>query len=468
MGLLVAPGAMAQDNSAQQAQTTPPTENKPGDPSTAPAATMQTTTVTGTRPSDDFQPPPVSLDRLGGDPHDIPQSITVINKALMESQGVTSLQSAVKNIPGVTLGAAEGSQIGNNINLHGFSARTDLYLDGMRDPGQYYRDTFALEQIEVLMGPSSMLFGRGSTGGIINQVLKKPSLKKATEVSGMVTSNGMVRGTADINLPTGEQSAFRTSLMFQEGSASTRNQTEVLDFGIAPSYKFGINTPTEVTLYALLQHNHDHADYGLPPVNNMPANVNPNNAYGFASDHTDQDIIMLGATIEHKFSKSMKLRNQTQLNYVNTNAVETAPQSVGTVGSDGTFTAAPAGGLSGAGVGNLYVRQQSHDRNIFDITVNNQTELESKFDTGPIGHTLLTGIDLGYESYYNQNYARQGSCNGMALPTLVNGSLSGYVSCTSLLSPNGSSPGNLPELPSNLATATAKSFGGYFNDTIQV
>ena len=76
-------------------------------------------------------------------------------------------------MPGVTIGSAEGGTIGNNINLNGFSARTDIYLDGMRDRGQYYRDIFALEQIEVLMGPSSMLFGRGSTGGVINQVTEE-------------------------------------------------------------------------------------------------------------------------------------------------------------------------------------------------------------------------------------------------------------------------------------------------------
>ena len=115
----------------------------------------------------------------------------------------------MRNVPGITIGAAEGGQIGNNINLNGFSARTDLYLDGMRDRGQYYRDVFALEQIEVLMGPSSMLFGRGSTGGVINQVTKKPGLKKATELSASVTTNGLVRGTADVNQPIGEDRPSR-------------------------------------------------------------------------------------------------------------------------------------------------------------------------------------------------------------------------------------------------------------------
>ncbi len=287
--------------------------------------------MTGTRPSDDFVKPNSSLDRIG-DLRDTPQSITIITKALMQSQGSTSLTSAVSHVPGVTIGAAEGSQIGTNINLNGFSARTDLYIDGMRDAAQYYRDTFALEEIEVLMGPSSMLFGRGSTGGVINQVFKKPTLTKKEEYSVSGTTNGLFRGTADINLPTSDTSAFRVAGMFQEGAASTRNQTNVLDFGLAPSYKFGIGTPTDVTLYALLQLNHDQADYGLPPVNFFPAQVNRNNAYGFSDDRTDQDVMFVGARVNHKFAENLSVRNQTQLNYVNTNARETAPQSVGTRG----------------------------------------------------------------------------------------------------------------------------------------
>ena len=181
---------------------------------------MQPVTVTGSRPSDDFQTNKVSINRLGAaDLMDVPQSVVVINKALMQSQGATSLQSAIRNVPGITIGAAEGGTIGNNINLNGFSARTDLYLDGMRDRGQYYRDIFALEQIEVLMGPSSMLFGRGSTGGVINQVMKKPRLRKSTELSASVTTNGLVRGTADVNLPIGEDSTARraSTRMFQYG-----------------------------------------------------------------------------------------------------------------------------------------------------------------------------------------------------------------------------------------------------------
>ncbi|HEY2874282.1 MAG TPA: TonB-dependent receptor [Reyranella sp.] len=464
MGLLVgAPVAMAQQATPPQPSAAPPPDQpntaQPAAPSPLPTATMAPISVTGARPSEDFSPPTPSLNRLGGDVHDIPQSITIISRPLMQSQGVTSLQSAVRNIPGVTLGAAEGGTIGNNIYLNGFNARTDLFLEGMRDPGQYYRDTFALEQIEVLMGPSSMLFGRGSTGGVINQVLKKPTLNKSTELTVSGTTNAFGRTTADINVPTGESSAARVNMMFQAGSVSTRQQTDVRDFGIAPSYKFGINTPTEITLYGLLQYNHDHVDYGLPALNRYPANVSPNLAYGFPSDHTDQFISMAGANIEHKVNPDLKLRSTTQFNYVNTNVVETAPQSVGFVSTSGTYTALTGSTVFGAG-SNLFVRQQSHDRIIDDITLNNQTELEAKFRTASLGHTLLAGVDLGYESYRNQAYTRTGTCNGGALTA-------GFVGCTPLIAPSGTGP-VLPEVTANLAMGYAYAFGAYANDTVEI
>lgn len=121
---------------------------------------------------------------------DVPQTVTVVNRALMDSQAIASLAEALRNVPGITVGGAEGGVIGNNINLRGFTARTDMYLNGMRDSGQYYRDTYYLESVEVLRGPSSMLFGRGSTGGVINQVSKRPLLGDSNKITGTIDTNG--------------------------------------------------------------------------------------------------------------------------------------------------------------------------------------------------------------------------------------------------------------------------------------
>ena len=113
------------------------------------------------------------------------------------------------------------------------------------------------------------------------------------------------------------------------------------------------------------------------------------------------------------------------------------------------------------------MRQQSHDRDIFDITINNQTELRSKFDTGFLKHDLLVGLDLGYESYYNQNYFRNGNCNGRALTQTT--ATTGFVYCTPLSSPyGGDSPPGISQQVGNLATGQARAAGGYFNDTLQI
>ncbi|GGC81636.1 TonB-dependent receptor [Undibacterium terreum] len=414
----------------------------------------------------DFAPGAVSLGKLPADIRDIPQSVTVVNKALMQSQGANSMADALRNVSGITLGGAEGGQIGNNVNLNGFSARTDIYLDGFRDRGQYFRDTFALDSIEVLMGPSSMLFGRGSTGGVINQVTKKPTLKQFTEVGGSVTTNGLVRATVDYNTPLSETSAVRVTAMAQDGDATTRDQSKLQDFGLAPSARFGIGTPTEITLSALLQHNHDMPDYGVGPLNGRPAPVDRNTAYGYNDDHTDSDIAALNASIQHKLTSDITLRNMTQFNYVKTSAIETAPNTIGTISAAGFIALTPSA-TSSLPLSSLYERIQSHDRDIRDYSVFNQSELSAKFSLGGSKHDLLLGLELGHDGYRNQGYYRNGTCNGVNLNPA--GTTAGYVACVPLLNPgNGDSPANVPTSTGNLAGGSANTAATYFNDTIEL
>lgn len=249
-----------------------------------------------------------------GDPQmlrDIPQSVIIINREVLDAQGATGIQEALRHIPGITLGAAEGGTIGNNINLRGFSARTDVYLDGARDRGQYYRDAFFVDSIEVLKGPSSMLFGRGSTGGVVDQASKTPTLANRNEVTGTFDTNGSMRATADVNHKLSDTSAFRAAAMTQY-YRSTRDVMENKDCGIAPSLRFGIGTPTEVTLSGLFLHNRDMPDYGVPPVNKRPADVPRSKFYGLTDDCTIQDVTSLGARIRHTIAPGLTLRNQTQ------------------------------------------------------------------------------------------------------------------------------------------------------------
>ena len=108
---------------------------------------------------------------------DIPQSISVVKEGLIESQNAFNLRDALRNVSGLTIAAGEGGRTGDSITLRGFAANSDQYLDGVKDNGQYNRDTFFIERAEVSKGASSILFGRGATGGVINQVFKKPTGK---------------------------------------------------------------------------------------------------------------------------------------------------------------------------------------------------------------------------------------------------------------------------------------------------
>jgi catecholate siderophore receptor len=414
---------------------------------------MPEVSVSGEKRGDDYN---TGVSTIGGKTptplRDIPQSVTVINKVVMDQQAAYSLPSVLRNVPGITLGAAEGGTIGNNINLRGFSARTDVFIDGARDRGQYYRDVFFLDSLEVLKGPSSMLFGRGSTGGVINQVSKIPSLTAKNEVSATVGTNDFYRVTADFNRPLSDTSAFRVALMGQKVH-TTRDVMYNEDYGVAPSLQWGIGTPTTITLSALLQHNRDMPDYGFPAVNGHPVPVSNNTFYGLTDDRTVQDVAVLRGLVDHKFSDTVKLRNQLQYSRYRIDALETAANDVGTLAGN-TFTVLPTkatGGFTNLPLNQLFVRLASHDRVIEDKSLFNQTDLIWNFNTGFIAHTLITGLELGHDSYTNHATARAG------LPIV------------SLLNPTyQSGPGSAVTTRGNLAQASSNTVAPYFNDTLEL
>lgn len=333
---------------------------------------------------------------------DIPQSVTVVDRKMLDSQAAASLKDSLRNVPGITLGAGEGGVIGDNINLRGFSARTDVYLDGMRDRGQYTRDVFSLDAVEVLKGPSSMLFGRGSTGGVINQVSKKPELRNGGEVGATLGTDDYYRVTADINRQLSDTSAARIAI-FGQDIRSTRDVERRQDAGIAPSVRFGINTPTEVTVAALIQRNDDILDYGFPFVTSngagtvrKPVRATPSVFYGYTDDKFHQSVNLLTATVQHKFSPTTTLRNRTLISH---NTTEARPSPLGTVTRVGGGTPTLADPLD-----LLRAPRGGPDRELRDRSLVNQTDMVVKLAAGGLQHTLTGGVELGREQNRENRY----------------------------------------------------------------
>ncbi|UUZ71036.1 TonB-dependent receptor plug domain-containing protein [Polaromonas sp. P1(28)-8] len=144
---------------------------------------------------------------------DIPQSVTVVTEKLIDDRNLDTVKEALKNTAGITFLAAEGGE--EDIRLRGFALQStgDVFVDGIRDPAFYERDTFNLDRLELLRGSASMLFGHGSTGGAVNQVSKLPRLINENEISTTLGSHNYKRVTGDFNIKTGEDAALRINAM---------------------------------------------------------------------------------------------------------------------------------------------------------------------------------------------------------------------------------------------------------------
>jgi catecholate siderophore receptor len=261
---------------------------------------------------------------------DVPQTVNVVPQFVMQEQAVTTMRDSLRNVPGISIAAGEGGAQGDNLTIRGFSARNDIFLDGIRDFGSYYRDSFNYEAVEVLQGPASVEFGRGSTGGVVNQEQKQPLLQERISGSLQLGTNLMRRVTADVNEPLtslGSGAAFRLNVMGTQTNVAERDVAETQRFGIAPSIAFGQNSPTRFLVSYLHEGENSTPDYGLPYFLYKLPNVNRRNYYGFANDNflrTNPDIVT--GRVEHDFHLPVTLRSSLRWANYGRNVRITEPQ----------------------------------------------------------------------------------------------------------------------------------------------
>ncbi|CAN5177117.1 TonB-dependent siderophore receptor [soil metagenome] len=258
-------------------------------------------TVTGTRDraNQTYQSGITSVGKVPVAAKDIPQSLTVVNDKLMHDQGKDSFKSALENVIGITFEAGEGGRVGDNIRLRGFSAAGDIYLDGMRDMAQYNRDVFNTERVEVLRGAASMLFGRGSTGGIVNQVSKQPRLITEHEVNATIGTNNYQRLQGDFNFKLADDAALRINAMTTDGDGRGDNAgASTHRRGLALDYRFGIGTANEFEISYYHLHYNDKPDWGFAWFESKPA-PSPINKYWYGLDSDFQNDKADAVTLSH-------------------------------------------------------------------------------------------------------------------------------------------------------------------------
>ncbi len=323
-----------------------------------------------------------------------PESVIEIPRKLLDDQGVTTMRDALRNVPGISLAAGEGGQQGDNLSIRGFNAQNDFYLDGVHDFGSYYRDPFNLQSIEVIEGPASVLFGRGSTGGSVNQVTKQPQIAPITQGSISFGTDGTKRITTDVNRAiTGlEGSAIRLNLMANENGTAGRDSVENRRFGFAPSVAFGLGTPTRINLdYYHIQAD-DIPDYGIPWLNGTPAPVSHNNFYGSRdADFFRTNVNIITAKIEHDFNDDVSVSDQLRYGSYQRNLHITEPLILNQGPARNFVTVGTP--LSSILVSRNIIALQSTE-----TIIDNQTNLNVKLDTGPFHHAITGGLELSRQT----------------------------------------------------------------------
>ena len=300
---------------------------------------LQEVQVQGTR-DDGFRAEKASSAKYTEKLVDTAQTLTVIKKELIEQQGALTLTEALRNTPGVGaffLGENGSTSTGDAIYMRGFDSSSSIFVDGVRDIGSISRDTFNIEQIEVLKGPAGTDNGRSSPTGSINLVSKQPLLEDAYSGSVTFGSGQQKRGTADINkvLDADSGTAFRLNLLDQDSGNPARDQVKNKRWGVAPSVAFGLGSPTRVILSYLHIKQDNVPDggvltIGLPgysspaaatatdaekarlAVLNSAPRVDPKNFYGSSLDHDDVTADMFTVRLEHDFANGVKLQNTTR------------------------------------------------------------------------------------------------------------------------------------------------------------
>jgi len=266
--------------------------------------TLPEVTVIGEKPRK------LSTLKYSSDLLNVPQSATVVDHQTMEDQDVSTLHDALRDVPGVGNHTGEDTADGDNITIRGFSSLTDFFLDGLRDYGAYYRDPFNLQEIDVLKGPSGLLFGEGSTGGVVNQVSKTPELQPSYAGSLGFGTDMTHRATLDLNqpLPTlGPGTALRLDLVSDQGGVAQRDVVQNNTSGFAPTLSFGIGTPTRLTLSYFHLDENDIPDYGLPWMLNIVAPVSRNLFYGFKDDYLRISVDMETLKFEQDLGSNVTL-----------------------------------------------------------------------------------------------------------------------------------------------------------------
>jgi catecholate siderophore receptor len=358
---------------------------------------LPATAVTGAREEASYKPEASTTAlKIDAPLRDIPQSINVVPQSVLRDQGADSLEDALKNVPGIGLSNGDGQR--DQVTIRGFSAIGDQYIDGIRDDALYYRDMSNIERVEVLKGPAAVLYGRGSSGGLINSVTKKPTFSPEQEVGVSFDSEGKRRTQFDAGWADQEQQnkAFRVTGALED-SDTFREDAFLERKALAPSAYFRLSDDLEINLGASYLYDKRLIDFGIPALNGRPVDVDGDKRFGSADasqDYTRSEVFSLTAGIDYRINDAFTLSNTSRYYHYDLDRNNTLAHT-----DANRFVTAPDG--------TLLVKLKRGNVQRKEDGWFNQTELKQNAVFAGMNHQLLYGVEFGRQEkdqqFYNQN-----------------------------------------------------------------
>ncbi len=310
---------------------------------------------------------------------DVPQAVTVITRELIDDQAMRSMGDATRYVPGVGIAQGEGNR--DTPVLRGNSTTADFFIDGVRDDGQYFRDFYNVDRIEVLKGPNAMIFGRGGSGGLINRITKQAVGATSHELTFQTGSWNQYRSTFDMGEAISHSVSWRVTGLY-ENSGSYRDDVTLKRYGANPTFTW--NPTARTTLRTGYEYFHDErvTDRGISSFQGRPVKTPASTFFGDPAQSPTAATVNTGfATLDHRFANGITLRNHSRFSSYSKSYQNVFPGAVDSTGTNVTISA---------------YRNATDRKNIF-----NQTDVVIPFETGSIKHQLLTGIELASETTDN-------------------------------------------------------------------
>ncbi|PPC94340.1 MAG: TonB-dependent siderophore receptor [Methylotenera sp.] len=335
---------------------------------------------------------------------DVPQAISVVTQDQIKDQSIQSVSESVRYVPGVTAIQGEGNR--DAIVFRGNATTGDFFVDGTRDDVQTYRDLYNTDRIEVLKGPSGMIFGRGGAGGVINRVSKEAGWDPISQITASYGAYDHKRISGDFGQAINEEIAFRINTVYED-SGSYRDGVDLERYGVTPTVTIKPDENTKIVLGMEYFKDKRVADRGVPSANGPGNSVNKRRPYDIG-DHssfygssdlspTETETVAFNAMFEHAFDNGVGVKNRTR--YANYNKYYQNVFADSAVANNGNFT------VRG-------YRDTTDRQNII-----NQTDLTYTAKWGAVEHKLLAGLELSTQdtdndrlsAFFNNNFTTTGT-----------------------------------------------------------